>query len=145
MIQGVELTDLSMVMGESGAVHHFMRASDPLFVGFGEVYFSTIDQEAVRAWKMHRRMTLNLVVPIGRVLFNFLDPREDSPSCGESSTFVLSRQPWQRLTVSPGIWFGFKGLEPGTNLICNQADLIHDPGEVMRKPLSAIEADWSPK
>ena len=145
MIHGVELTDLSMVAGESGAVHHFMRASDPLFVGFGEVYFSTIDREAIRAWKMHRRMTLNLVVPIGRVLFNFLDLREDSPSCGESSTFVLSRQPWQRLTVSPGIWFGFKGLDHGTNLICNQADLIHDHNEVMRKSLNAIEADWSSK
>ena len=36
MIHGVELTDLSMVAGESGAVHHFMRASDPLFVGFGD-------------------------------------------------------------------------------------------------------------
>ena len=42
MIQGVELTDLSMVMGESGAVHHFMRTSDPLFVGLVKFIFQRL-------------------------------------------------------------------------------------------------------
>ena len=33
--------------------------------GFEEAYFSLIDKDAVKAWKRHKTMTLNLVVPLG--------------------------------------------------------------------------------
>lgn len=143
MISGIKLTDLSIVPGENGNVFHFMKKSDPCFVDFGEVYFSSIDRGAIRAWKLHTKMTLNVVIPQGKVLFNMKDLREGSPTFGKLQSVMLSQEPWQRLTVPPGIWFGFKGLGLSGNLVCNQADLSHDPREVMKRPLNEIGADWS--
>ena len=42
---------------------HGIKKNDTGYVGFGEVYFSYINPKAVKAWKKHNRMTLNLVVP----------------------------------------------------------------------------------
>ena len=39
-----------------------MKCVDPGFEGFGEVYFSSVLQGLVKAWKRHSRMTLNLDV-----------------------------------------------------------------------------------
>jgi len=88
-------------------------------------------------------MTLNLFVPIGEVLFYFVDIRKDSDSFNKSCKIILSQKPYTRLTVPPGIWFGFKGLSDYLNLICNVADIPHDPKEVLRKEIDEIEADWS--
>jgi dTDP-4-dehydrorhamnose 3,5-epimerase len=49
------------------------------------------------------------------------------------------------LTVPPGIWFGFKGISDDLNLICNVANMSHDPNEVMRKDIDEIKMDWSIK
>ena len=56
---------------------------------------------------------------------------------------ILSQTPYFRLTVPPEIWFGFKGLHDGLNMIANVANLPHDPDEVMRKTINEIEMDWS--
>lgn len=121
---------------------HFIKQSDSGFVNFKEVYFSTVNKESIKAWKLHKRMTLNLVVPVGRVLFYFIDSRPKSVNYNKIKTFVLSQVPYTRLTVPPMFWFGFKGLADGVNLISNQADLEHDPDEVDRRPLDAFDVNW---
>ena len=131
-----------MIESDSGSVMHFIKKSDSGFVDFKEVYFSTVNKGSIKAWKLHKRMTLNLVVPVGRVLFQIFDGRKDSKDFNKLQTIVLSQQPYFRLTVPPMFWFGFKGLADGVNLISNQADLEHDPDEVVRRPLDAFEVDW---
>jgi dTDP-4-dehydrorhamnose 3,5-epimerase len=46
------------------------------------------------------------------------------------------------LTVPPGIWFGFEGLENNDNLVLNIADIPHEPDEVERMGIEAIDFDW---
>ena len=131
-----------MIKSDFGSVMHFIKQSDSGFVNFKEVYFSTVNKESIKAWKLHKRMTLNLVVPVGRVLFYFIDSRPKSVNYNKIKTFVLSQVPYTRLTVPPMFWFGFKGLADGVNLISNQADLEHDPDEVDRRPLDAFDVNW---
>ncbi len=50
---------------------------------------------------------------------------------------------YSRLTVPPGIWFGFQGLSSGCSLLMNVIDLEHDPDEVLRKETSEFDYDWS--
>ena len=64
-------TDLNIIEAESGTVLHALKKTDPEFKEFGEVYFSTVIKNAVKAWKLHQHMTLNLIVPVGSVLFCF--------------------------------------------------------------------------
>ena len=142
MIEGIIKSELKIIEADEGSVLHFIKSGDDGFKQFGEVYFSTVKENAIKAWKLHQRMTLNLVVPVGRVVFYFIDARKDSDSYNRIQSFVLSQDPYFRLTVPPMFWFGFKGLGEGLNLISNQADLEHDPGEVERRPIDAFEVEW---
>ena len=143
MIDGITFTALDKIEADAGSVLHFIKNDDPGYIGFGEVYFSTVKKGAIKAWKMHKLMTLNLVVPVGEVFFVFVDQRIKSKTNGEIYRVRLSSNPYRRMTVPPGIWFGFMGLSSELNLLSNQADIVHDPKEVERKDLNAFQIDWS--
>ena len=143
MVAPIIKTNLKIISADEGSVLHFIKSSDRGFANFGEVYFSTVKKDCIKAWKLHTKMTLNLVVPVGKVLFNFIDAREDSDDFEKLHTIVLSQDPYFRLTVPPMFWFGFKGLSEGLNLISNQADVEHEPQEVKRKPIDGFNVDWN--
>jgi len=141
MLVGMIKTDLNIIEADSGSVYHGVKNTDTGFTEFGEVYFSTVKINKTKAWKLHKEMTLNLFVPIGSVQFCFVDGREKSKTYNKKFGIVLSQNPYIRLTVPPGLWFGFRGISEGLNFICNVADIPHDPDEVLRKELNEIE--WS--
>ena len=124
-----------------GDVFHAMKKSDDGFAGFGEAYFSTIAKGEIKSWKKHTKMTLNLVVPIGKIRFVAYDDREDSPTNGILNEFVLSVENYVRLTVPPNVWLAFQGIDE-QNLLLNIADLEHNPNEVVRKNLDEIFYQW---
>ena len=55
----------------------------------------------------------------------------------------IGEKRYVRLTVPPGIWFGFQGIASKRSLLMNVADLPHDPNEVLRKSVEEIQYDWS--
>ena len=136
-------TDLNIIEADSGSVYHGLKNADKGFKEFGEVYFSSVKKDKIKAWKLHKKMTLNLIVPVGAVQFFFVDAREQSYTFNKTFKIILSQNPYCRLTVPPEIWFGFKGISDGLNLICNVADIPHDPDEVVRKKINEIEMNWS--
>lgn len=134
----VLVTPLRRIPVEGGDVLHAMRRGDSGYAGFGEAYFSRVEWRAVKAWKRHRRMTLNLVVPVGTVRFVFI-ALEDQPARSE----IIGEPRYARLTVPPGVWFGFVGLADPVSLVLNVADMPHDPEEVDRADLSRFPYDWA--
>ena len=40
MIDGVKIVPLKKIIDERGKIMHMLKANDPHFVGFGEIYFS---------------------------------------------------------------------------------------------------------
>ncbi len=68
-IDEVLLTPLKVIAVPGGDVLHGMKCSGPGYSGFGEIYFSTVEPDMVKAWRRHRKMTLNLIVPLGSVHF----------------------------------------------------------------------------
>ena len=92
MIDGVMFTPLSIIDTKGGDVLHAMKSGDPGFNGFGESYFSTIIPGAIKGWKLHNEMVLNLVVPVGCIRFVIFDDRKGSKTEGEFSEFLLSRK-----------------------------------------------------
>jgi dTDP-4-dehydrorhamnose 3,5-epimerase len=107
-----------------------LRADNPVFRGFGEIYFSEITPGAVKAWKRHKRMTQRLAVPIGRIRLVIHDDREDSPTKGCVRVIELGRPDAYRLVVIPPLlWYGFSSIGEHAALIANCTDLPHDPFE----------------
>ena len=118
---------------EEGDVLHALKASEDEFHGFEEAYFSTIKKNKIKAWKRHLLMTMNLIIPIGRVQFNFYDDEKNL-----LKNIIVGEDNYCRITVPPMIWFGFKGLSSHTSYILNISDEIHNPSEVEREPLSFL-------
>ena len=113
---------------------HAMKASDTDYVSFGEAYFSFIESGSIKAWKRHTKMIMNLVVPIGIVRFVFY--LEHNESVQNFRVLEIGRDNYARITVPPGIWFGFQGLDKPQNLVLNISNILHDTNEGDRKSLN---------
>lgn len=142
-IEGLILTQLKKIHHPKGDVLHGMKKSDNGYVGFGEAYFSTIKGGQIKGWNRHKRMTLNLVVPVGKVTFVIYDDREKSISRSKFFEVELSPDNYKRMTVPQGLWMAFKGKSDETNLILNMSDLEHDPDELEKLNVDQIEYDWN--
>ena len=49
MIDGVKITSLKIISDNRGSVMHMMRKDSPVYKSFGEIYFSTIFKDSVKA------------------------------------------------------------------------------------------------
>jgi dTDP-4-dehydrorhamnose 3,5-epimerase len=146
MIDGLQLTPLREIPDDRGIVRHMLRATDPAFAGFGEVYFSTVKSGMVKAWKRHRAMTLNVVCVHGAIRFVCYDDRAGSPTCGQFQEIALAPiTAYQLATIPPGVWTGFLGTAAGESILCNCASIPHDPAESDRLPPehSSIPYNWN--
>ena len=138
-LNDILVTPLKRIPTVGGDVLHALKNSDTGFNSFGEVYFSWVEQGAIKAWKCHQRMTLNLIVPVGEVSIVFHLTNQKNNFRTEN----IGEERYLRLTVPPGIWFGFQGIATERSLLTNLADMAHDPDEVLRKESSEFDYDWS--
>ena len=138
-LMDILVTPLRRIPTIGGDVMHALKNSDNGFNGFGEVYFSSVERGAIKAWKCHQHMTLNLVVPLGEI--SFVVHIKDQENCFRTEN--IGEEKYVRLTVPPGIWFGFQGRGSSQSLLMNLADMAHDPDEVLRKKTSEIVYNWS--
>ncbi len=139
-LQKIQVTQLGRIATPGGDVMHAMKYCDTGFAGFGEAYFSWVNAGAVKAWKRHLRMTMNIIVPLGQVRFVF---RSLELQDGEKFREVTVGEGfYSRITVPPGIWFGFQGMGECPSLVLNLASILHDPSEVERLGLSEIKFNW---
>lgn len=147
MIKGVIVTPLRQILDERGKVMHMLRAGDPAFQQFGEIYFSCIYPGAIKGWHIHKRMTLNYAVPHGNIKFVLYDDRPDSPTKGELQELFLGPDNYVLVTVPPMIWNGFKGLGTEMAIVANCASIPHDPEDIKRlDPFDpSIPYDWKIK
>ena len=140
-LDDILVTPLKRMPTVGGDVLHALKKTDAGFDGFGEIYFSWVEQGAIKAWKYHQRMVLNLVVPKGEVniVFHLTNQKNNF------RTENIGEKRYVRLTVPPGIWFGFQGIASERSLLTNVADMAHDPDEVLGKKTSEIVYNWSTK
>jgi dTDP-4-dehydrorhamnose 3,5-epimerase len=135
------ITPLARINVPGGDVMHAMRSFDRGFNGFGEAYFSWIEPRTIKAWKLHSRMIMNLIVPIGCVRFVFCEN-----NCGPFQEIEIGpKANYSRITVPPNIWFGFQGRDKSTSLILNLANIVHEPAEARRADVNEFQFDWVDK
>jgi len=141
-INGVLITPQKRILNPGGDILHALKRSGSGYVGFGEAYFSTVHAGAVKGWKRHRRVTLNLVVPVGVIRFVIYDDRLGSPTVGCFADVNLGGENYSRLTLSPGLWMAFQGKGASQNLLLNIIDEEHQHSEADNVELAAIPFLW---
>lgn len=144
MIDGVIVTPLQQIFDERGKVMHMLREDSSVFSRFGEVYFSCTYPGAIKAWHLHKRMTLNYAVVHGAIKCVLFDDRPNSKTFGKINEFFLSPENYCLLTVPPLVWNGWKGIGTEASIVANCATLAHDPDEIERKSAfdATIPYDW---
>ena len=130
------ITPLKQIYHPKGDIYHAMKKSDEGFYGFGEAYFSTITQGAIKGWKQHTQMVLNLIVPVGEIEFVVYDANTQ-----EFFNIKLSQNNYQRLTIQPGLWMAFRGIGI-ENMLLNLASIEHNPKEAKIKEFDEIAYEW---
>ena len=134
----IQSNKLKIIETEGGDVRHFLKSNENSYNGFGEIYFSFINKDSIKGWKLHTKMTMNLIVPIGEVGFVFFEESSSS-----FKVYKIGENNYIRLTVPPNIWFGFKGIGLRKNLVVNFSNIIHDPNESKKLKLDQLKFNWN--
>ena len=132
-IKDVIITELKVIKDERGKVMHMMRNDSSVFKSFGEIYFSTIYKDAVKAWHLHKEATLNYACIKGKVKLVLFDDREDSSSKSTYEEVILTPEKYFLISIPPNIWNGFKGVDEGESIIANCLNLPHNEKEMVRE------------
>jgi len=135
-LDGIVLTPLKKIHNPKGDIFHALKRSDIGFDGFGEAYFSTVNQGDIKGWKRHSKMTLNLIVPVGEIEFVIYHEKTKM-----FFNVRLSQDNYQRLTVKAGLWVAFRGVGID-NMLLNLASIEHDPNEAITNEIGNIKYEW---
>jgi dTDP-4-dehydrorhamnose 3,5-epimerase len=144
MIHGVQIIPLKTILDERGMVRHMLRSSDPHFAHFGEIYFSVIFPDAIKAWHVHRKMELNYAVISGNIKLVLYDARDDSPTYKEVQEIFMGVDNYVLVHIPVDVVNGFKAIGGEKAIVANCATIPHDPDEIERfDPFDpTIGYDW---
>jgi len=136
MIHGVAVKRLHALMDDRGFLMEMLRADDPLFEQFGQVYLTGCRKGVVKGWHYHKEQSDNFICVLGRALVVLYDPREESPTRGSVEEYFLEAPPngsggSERtpilLKIPPYVYHGF------TPSGCEEARLINVPTRPYRR------------
>jgi len=144
MIDGVRIIPLRQIVDERGKIMHMLKATDPHFIRFGEIYFSCAWPGTVKAWHIHKTMTINNAVISGHAKLVMYDIREDSPTRGMLQEVFLGEHNYCLVQIPPRIANGYKAYGDRLVILANCATEPHDPNEMIRlDPFAGeIPYDW---
>ena len=145
MIHDIKITPLKIISDDRGKVMHMLRKDSAIFDKFGEIYFSTIFKDSVKAWHLHRESTLNYACIKGKVRLVLFDGREKSSTKGKYQEIILSPVSYVLVTIPPNIWNGFKNLDNEESIIANCLTIAHNEKEMVRKDLfdKSFNYNWN--
>ena len=133
----IKVKNLKIIKLHTGNIMYILKKNELKKWNFKEAYFSKVKFGKIKAWKYHKKMTLNLVVPLGRVKFVFYFPEDQRFKAVE-----IGEKKYARLTVPPKIWFGFKGMSKPESIILNLVNFNHSQKEILRKKKNKIKFNW---
>jgi len=132
MIEGVKIHKLKQIPDERGKIMHMLRSDDEHFEKFGEIYFSIVNPGVVKAWHIHREMTLNYACVSGMVKLVLYDDRPQSGTLWDMQEIFIGEDNYVLVTIPPGIWNGFKGISVAPSMVANCATLPYEEIEISR-------------
>lgn len=132
MIEGVQIIPLKTILDDRGMVRHMLKCTDPHFSLFGEIYFSVIFPNAIKAWHVHRKMELNYAVISGNIKLVLYDARTDSSTKGEIQEICMGEDNYVLVKVPPRVVNGFQSIGNEKAIVANCASITHDPDEIER-------------
>ena len=148
LIAGVKVRELKVLPDERGYLMEMLRADDPDFLHFGQVYVSATYPGVVKAWHYHRTQVDCFVCIAGMVKLVLVDTREDSPTRGLVNELVMGVQRPLRVIVPSLVYHGWKCISTEMALVVNVPNVPYDyeePDEFRIAPHGTLDYDWTRK
>ncbi|MFH0861105.1 MAG: dTDP-4-dehydrorhamnose 3,5-epimerase family protein [Candidatus Altiarchaeota archaeon] len=147
MIDDVKVIPKKKIPDERGMIMHMLKANDPEFEKFGEIYFSMAYPGVIKGWHLHTRQTQFYAVIQGMIKLVMYDERKDSKTYGELMEIFTGEDKYEVIKIPPGVVNGYKTIGVKPAIVANCATEPHDPNEMIRyDPFkSHIKYDWSLK
>jgi len=149
LIEGVGVRRATVVCDERGRLGEILRADDPWFEKFGQVYFTTTYPGVVKAWHFHKKQTDHFYVIKGTIKVALYDSRPQSPTQGVVNELYLGEHCPGLVRIPPGVQHGWMAVGQSEAYIVNLVSETYnhaDPDE-FRTPAhdNAIPYDWTRK
>ena len=135
-IKDIKKFNLLTFKNNKGNVLRAYRKNEKKIGKFGEVYLSWINKKSIKGWKMHKKMHMNLIVPIGLVKFVFFKNNK-------FKEIIVGENKYYRIYVPNKIYFAFQNLSKKKSLVINYSNIIHqNTDEIINKNLREISYKW---
>ena len=149
LIDGVSVRRATVLPDERGRLGEIMRADDPWFEKFGQVYFTTTFPGVVKAWHYHEKQTDNFFVIKGTVKIALYDQRQDSSTSRTVNELYLGEHCPGLLRIPPGVLHGWMCVGSVEAYIVNVVSEMYnysDPDEFRIDPHeNDIPYEWECK
>tara|TARA_B110000438_G_C15719355_1_gene609070 strand:- start:574 stop:1014 length:441 start_codon:yes stop_codon:yes gene_type:complete len=132
MIEGIQIIKKKVISDDRGKILHMLRSDEKNFTKFGEIYFSYAYPKKIKAWHLHKKMTLNYVAAFGKIKIVLYDDRAESKTKGEIQEIFLSNENHELISIPPMIWNGFASADDNVAVLANCSDIPHDKSEIVR-------------
>jgi dTDP-4-dehydrorhamnose 3,5-epimerase len=136
-IQDVTFVPLTPHVDERGYLVEILRAVDPHFSKFGQVYLvGNFARGVIRAFHKHEVLWDWFFISHGAAKFVLVDDRRGSPTYGRMNIFVTSDRNPNLIAVPPGVYHGWISLEDDTQMISIASEVYNrtQPDEVRVSP-----------
>lgn len=143
-LDNVVIINLKKIPDERGCISHLWKETD-LNHKIKETYCSMIYPGIIKAWHLHKEMTLFYTCPIGNIKLVLYDERKDSSTYKKTQEIYLGENNHIGVLIPPYIWNGFEGLGNQSAYVINCASHIHTQDEIKRLPYnsSKIPYNWN--
>lgn len=126
MIAGVVVKPLKLLPDDRGFLMELLRADEPVFEAFGQVYITGCKVGVAKAWHYHREQSDHFMCVSGTALVVLYDNRADSSTRGEVQELILDAPPCSRadpllVKIPPLVLHGFTALD------CDEARILNVP------------------
>jgi dTDP-4-dehydrorhamnose 3,5-epimerase len=126
VIEGVITKQLQVIPDDRGWLMEMMRADDPFFERFGQVYVTTCYPGAIKGWHYHLKQTDHWVVVSGDAQVALYDRRPDSPTKGELAEYFMGERNPMLLVIPAGLLHGFSAVGGRPAMLMNVPDVPYD-------------------
>jgi dTDP-4-dehydrorhamnose 3,5-epimerase len=148
LIDGVRTRQLTRIPDERGWLMEILRADDPLFARFGQVYVSATYPGVVKAWHYHKVQVDHFACVAGMVKLVLVDTRPGSPTEGAINEFFIGTLNPLLVQVPNLVYHGWKCISEDLSLVVNvpsEAYRYDDPDEFRVEAHGVLPYDWSRK
>lgn len=148
LIDGATARPLRVVPDERGWLMEILRADDPEFNTFGQVYVSATYPGVVKAWHYHEGQVDHFACVSGMVKLVLIDTRDGSPTKGLVNEFFLGEHQPMLVRVPNGVYHGWKCISLTPSLVVNVPDKPYnraEPDEHRLDPHGTLDYDWTRK